>query len=449
MVTVSQQSTDELKRSLAGMLAFEGERVARVVDATRLRSEVIDGLIRAAVFAPADDVRDLARQAIRDAARLLGAAPASIQRLYEAMGRGEVSGFTVPALNLRILPYDAARAVFQAASDLDAGPIIFEIARSEIGYTAMRPAEDAANVEAAARREGDAGPLFIQGDHFQVNAPRYRSEPEAELRALRELTAEAVDAAFLNIDVDSSTLVDLSQPSISEQQRPNFNVAAQMIRFIRSIEPQDKVISVGVEIGEVGGKNSTPEELRAFMDGLRAELDGLTGPSKISVQTGSSHGGVVLPDGSIAEVAIAFDTLEEMSRLAREEYGMAGAVQHGASTLPDELFHRFREVGTAEIHLATAFQNMVYDSPLFPEALRREVHAYLKEKHAGEWKEGQTEAQFIYSNRKRALGPFKRQMWELPEDARSELRRALKERFTFLFRQLGIDGRRALLSTYA
>lgn len=448
-MTVSHQSTDELKRSLADVLAFEDDRVAGILDQARLRSEAIDGLIRAAVFAPTEAVREFARRAIRGAAHLLGIAPASIQRLYEAMGRGEVGGFTVPALNLRILPYDAARAVFQAVRDLDAGPVIFEIARSEIGYTSMRPAEYAANVEAAAIRENYAGPLFIQGDHFQVNASRYRSDPEAELRALRELTAEAVDAGFLNIDVDSSTLVDLSRPSVSEQQRPNFDVAAQMVRFIRSIEPAGDPISVGVEIGEVGGKNSTSEELRAFMDGLREELGNLTGPSKISVQTGSSHGGVVLPDGSIAEVAIAFETLEEMSRVAREEYGMAGAVQHGASTLPDELFHRFREVGTAEIHLATAFQNMVYDSPLFPDALRQEIHAYLKEKHAGEWKEGQTEAQFIYSNRKRALGPFKRQMWDLPEDVRAQLRHALQERFAFLFRQLGIDGRRALLSRYA
>lgn len=448
MIAISYESRQDLQRDLADVLSFEGERVVRVTDPVRMRQETADLLIHAAVFAPAEAVRAFARQVIRDAALLLNIRPASIQRLYEAMGRGEVSGFSVPALNLRVLPYDAARAVFQAIRELNTGPVIFEIARSEIGYTEMRPAEYAANVEAAAIKEGYEGPLFIQGDHFQVSASCYRSEAETELRALRELTAEAVQAGFLNIDVDSSTLVDLSQPTVREQQRPNFEVAAQIIRYIRAIEPAGVTVSVGVEIGEVGGKDSTPEELRAFKEGLRGELGGVTGPSKISVQTGSSHGGVVLPDGSIAQVAIAFDTLEEMSRMAREEYGMAGAVQHGASTLPDEMFHRFREIGTAEIHLATNFQNMIYDSPLFPEELRQEIHAYLKEKHAGEWKAGQTEAQFIYGNRKRALGPFKRRMWELPEDVRTELRRQLRERFAFLFQQLGIDGRRAILDTY-
>jgi hypothetical protein len=185
------------------------------------------------------------------------------------------------------------------------------------------------------------------------------------------------------------------------------------------------------------------------MDGLREVLgSAVKGPSKISVQTGSSHGGVVLPDGSIAKVAIAFETLEEMSRIARQEYGLAGAVQHGASTLPDELFHRFVEVETAEIHLATDFQTMIYDSPLFPDSLRQQIYAYLKEKHADEWKAGQTEAQFIYSTRKRGTGPFKRQMWDLPEEVRVQLRQALEGRFAFLFEKLRVPHTRELLKSY-
>ncbi len=444
------ESSDHLQRGLSGVLELQAGEEARVIDASRLRQEAIDRLVYTAVFSDQEPLRAQAQAAIRQGARLLGIRPASIQGLYDAMGRGEVSGFTVPALNLRIMPYDSARAVFRAMSGLDAGPVIFEIARSEMGYTEMRPVEYAINIEAAAIREGYEGPLFIQGDHFQVNASRYEKNGEGELQALRDLTAEAIEHDFLNIDIDSSTIVDLSRPTVKEQQRPNFQVAAEMTRCIRSLEPEGVTVSVGVEIGEVGGKNSTPEEMRAFMEGLTEELggSGVRGPSKISVQTGSSHGGVVLPDGSVAKVAIAFDTLEEMSRLAREEYGMAGAVQHGASTLPDELFHRFREVGTAEIHLATGFQNLIYDSPLFPDGLRQEMYAYLKEKHRAERKPDQTEAQFIYSNRKRALGPFKRQLSDLPDDVRSALRQELEARFAFLFEQLGIAGTRDVVRRY-
>jgi fructose/tagatose bisphosphate aldolase len=444
------QSIQQLRHDLEGVIEPTDGRIQKVLDASRLRADGIDSLIYTAVFGETDDLRAQARNTVRECALQLGIRPASIHSLYQARGRGEVSGFTVPAMNLRALAYDMARAVFQAAHRLAVGPMIFEIARSEIGYTLMRPAEYAANILAAAIKEGHEGPVFIQGDHFQVNAAKYKDDPASEMKALRDLTQEAVEAHFLNIDVDSSTLVDLDRPNVKEQQRPNFEVAAEMIRFIRGIQPPGVDISVGVEIGEVGKKNSTPEELRAFMEGLHETLSSdFEGPSKISVQTGSSHGGVVLPDGTIAKVAIAFETLEEMSRVARDEYGMAGAVQHGASTLPDEMFHRFAEVGTAEIHLATNFQSMLYDSPLFPESLRQEIYAYLKEKHAGEWKQGETEAQFLYSTRKRGTGPFKRQMWDLPEEIRGALRQQLQERFSFLFEQLRVPDTRNLLDRYA
>ena len=39
-----------------------------------------------------------------------------------------------------------------------------------------------------------------------------------------------------------------------------------MTAFIRSIEPEGVTISVGGEIGEVGGHNSNEEELRAYTD---------------------------------------------------------------------------------------------------------------------------------------------------------------------------------------
>jgi fructose-bisphosphate aldolase, class II len=443
------ESARQLHHDLQGVLETTDGRVRSVVDPSRLRGDGIDSLIYTAVFGGTEELRAEARSVIRDVALQLDIRPSSIQPLYEAMGRRDVSGFTVPANNLRALAYDSARAAFRAAHRLDAGAVIFEIARSEIGYTFMPPAEYTANILAAAIKEGHRGPVFIQGDHFQVNASKYKADPEAEMKALRDLTKEAIEAQFLNIDIDSSTIVDLERPNAKEQQRPNFEVAAEMIRFIRGIQPDGVEVSVGVEIGEVGKKNSSPAELRAFMDGLHETLAGsFKGPSKISVQTGSSHGGVVLPDGTIAKVAIAFETLEEMSRVAREEYGMAGAVQHGASTLPDELFHRFVEVGTAEIHLATNYQSMIYDSPSFPQPLRQEVYAYLKQKHSDEWKEGQTEAQFIYSTRKKGTGPFKRQMWDLPEEIRGTLRNDLEERFAFLFGQLKVPSTRDIVARY-
>ena len=387
----------------------------------------------------------IARYLVRLIALAAGAVPASIHDLYIARGRKMVpSNFTVPAINLRALAFDAARAVFRAAKATDAGAFIFEIARSEIGYSDQRPAEYTTSVLAAAIAEGFQGPVFIQGDHFQVSAKRYAASPETELQAVRDLTKEAISAGFFNIDVDTSTLVDISKPTVAEQQTANTTLSAMYTKYIRELEPSGVTISVGGEIGEVGGHNSTEEELRAYMDGYIAELakqaPGAVGLSKISIQTGTSHGGVVLPDGSIAQVSVDFDTLLKLSRIARDEYGLAGAVQHGASTLPEDAFGKFVESEACEVHLATNFQNMLFER--LPEDLKAEMYAYLDEKHASERKPGMTDEQFYYKTRKNAVGPFKAKTWSMTAAKKAEITQAWEEQFLKLFSLLGQTGTR-------
>jgi len=410
----------------------------------------IDALVRQAVFGTEDE-KAHARWMIWEMGQKAGVRPASIHELYLARGRGEVPPFTTPAMNVRILSYDAARAIFRAAKKLDAGAIICEIARSEIAYTDQRPAEYVAVMTAAALREGFTGPLFIQGDHVQVNAKKYAADPAAELQALKALIEEELHAGFYNIDVDTSTLVDLSKPNLDEQQRTNYERAAELTQFIRDREPDDVTVSVGAEIGEVGGKNSDVHELDAFMEGYNRTLQRLgkyAGISKISVQTGTSHGGVVLPDGSIAKVQLDLDALRALSQAARTKYGLGGAVQHGASTLPPEAFSRFPECEAVEIHLATNFQTIVMDHPALPEDLRREVNEWVKREAKDEWKKGDTEEQFIYKSRKKAIGPFKRRFWDLPADVRAAIGTDLEKTFAFLFEQLRVTGTRAATDRY-
>jgi hypothetical protein len=166
----------------------------------------------------------------------------------------------------------------------------------------------------------------------------------------------------------------------------------------------------------------------------------LAGISKISVQTGTAHGGFVNPDGTVrTDVKIDLTTLEELSRVARQDYGLAGAVQHGASTLPPEAFDAFPRVGACEIHLATDFQNMVYEHAQYPADLKSEMYAWLRQNAAEERKPKDTEEQFIYKARKKAIGPFKNRMWDLGEDVRKAIGQSLEERFTFLMKQLKIN----------
>ena len=413
-----------------------------VRDPGKLRSPATDRLAWRAVFGSAEE-REAARWLLWELGQATGVRPASINALYLARGRGECGGFTVPAINVRAMAYDTARAVFRAARSGGAGAILLEIARSEIAYTDQRPAEYVAVMLAAALREGHTLPLFIQGDHCQVNQKKYQADPAGEVGEVKKLIAEEVGAGFYNIDVDTSTLVDLSHATLAEQQRLNYERAAEITKFIREHEPRGVTVSVGAEIGEVGGHNSTVEELHAFMQGYSATLAALgryEGISKISVQTGTSHGGVVLPDGSIAAVKLDLEALAALSRVARDTYHLAGAVQHGASTLPSNAFGNFPRIETAEIHLATNFQNIIFDHARLPDGLRAQIKAWLAENAQSERKAGDSEEQFYYKARKKAIGPFKRELWSLPDDVRSAIAADLESTFAFLFAQLNVNG---------
>jgi fructose/tagatose bisphosphate aldolase len=433
---------------MKGAIRVEDGKVS-VVDESAIASPQMDELVRTAVFGD-QDARDNARWLIWEIGQAVGVVPSSIHDLYMARGRGETSGYTVPAINVRGMSYDTARSIFRTSRELNAGAFLLEIARSEIAYTDQRPAEYVAVMTAAALREGWRGPLFIQGDHFQVNAKKFAADPVTEVNAVKALAREAIAAGFYNIDIDTSTLVDLSKPNLDEQQRTNYEQAADITTFVRNEEPEGITISLGGEIGEVGTENSTVEELRAFMSGYNRTLEktapGTEGLSKISVQSGTTHGGVVLADGTIADVQIDFGTLERLSDVARKEYGLSGAVQHGASTLPDSAFHNFPKTETAEIHLATNFQTMLYDR--LPSGLRDEIYEWLRENAKDERKPADSDDQFLYKTRKKALGPFKRRFWDLDEPVKRELAAAYDDKFRFLFTQLGIAGTADAVARY-
>jgi fructose/tagatose bisphosphate aldolase len=439
----------DLLAQLRGIVSVSRDGLA-VEDETRLRAEGIRDLAWTAAFATDDDAAAAARWIVWEASQALGARSASIQELYLARARGEVSGFTVPAINVRAQTFDMSRVIFEAAAEADCGAVILELARSEQTYTAQRPMDYATFVLAGAIAAGWRGPVFLQGDHYQFNAKRYAADPEEMTEEIRRACRLAIDAGYRNIDIDSSTLVDLSHATVDEQQRENYRRAAELTALIRSLESDGVTISVGGEIGEVGKSNSTEEELRAYLDGYRRELEriapGAPGVSKVSVQTGTSHGGIPLPDGGVARVKLDFDVLRRLGDVGRAEYGIAGCVQHGASTLPDELFDRFPAVETAEIHLATGFQNTLYDHPAFPADLDARIRAWCFEHCADERTKDQTDDQFIYTTRKKAIGPFKRELWDLA--TKDQILETQRTKISYLLAELNVVGSRSLVDRY-
>ncbi len=441
-------SPSDLLARLAASAHLEGERLV-IDDEAAFRSGGIRDLAWTAAFSTDEATTAAAQWLVWEASQELGARSASIQGLYEARARDEISGFTVPAINLRAQTFDMARTIFEAAEAADVGAVILEIARSEQTYTFQRPTDFATSALAGAIAAGWRQPVFLQGDHYQFNARKYAADPEAMTEEIRRACRIAIDAGYRNIDIDSSTLVDLSKPSVDEEQRENYARAAELTALIRSLETDGVTVSVGGEIGEVGTQNSTVDEIRAYLDGYRRELDrlapGAVGVSKVSVQTGTSHGGVPLPDGSVAAVKLDFDVLRALGEVARA-YGAAGAVQHGASTLPDELFHRFPAVETAEIHLATGFQNALYEHPAFPKALQREIEAWCFGNAADERKADQTDQQFVYTTRKKAIGPFKRQLWDMA--TKDEILAAQRRKISYLFTELGVNDSAGMIERY-
>ncbi|MGZ6339758.1 MAG: class II fructose-bisphosphate aldolase [Candidatus Limnocylindrales bacterium] len=441
-------SVSDLLANLEGVARIDGERLV-VTDEATFRARSAADLAWSATFSEDQATVEAARWIVWEASQELGARSASIEALYRARSRDEYEGLTVPAINLRAQTFDMARVILETALKADVAAVIFELARSEQTYTYQRVFEYATSILAGAIAAGWKGPVFIQGDHYQFNAKRYAADPEVVTEEIRKACRDAIAAGYRNIDIDSSTLVDLSKVSLDEQQHENYSRAAELTALIRSLETDGTTISVGGEIGEVGKKNSTPDELKAYLDGFRRELDArgpnLVGISKVSVQTGTSHGGVPLPGGGMAEVTLDFEVLRELSEVARS-YGLSGAVQHGASTLPDELFHRFPATGCAEIHLATGFQNALYEHPAFPAELHKEIEAWCFANAADERKDGQTDTQFVYTARKKAIGPFKRQLWDLA--TKDAILASQAEKVDFLFRQLGVPGSRALVEKY-
>jgi len=431
---------ETLEASVGTVIA---DRPLAVTDPDRFREKTVRDLMDTIVLGKDRQIRDMCLLAVRKAAQAFGVVPMSIHPLYHARAVEDFIHFTVPAMNLRTLSFTLARAVFRAALKIGAGAFVFEIARSEMKYTAQPPKEYTAAILLAAVREGFQGPVFIQGDHFQVKPKAFQTDRDKEIQALKDLILESMDAGFYNIDIDSSTLVDLSQKTLDGQQKLNYEICAELTRFIRKNQPSGLDVSVGGEIGEVGGHNSTPEELQAFMDGFRRLTPGILGLSKVSIQTGTSHGGVVLPDGSIADVSIDFDTLKNLSRMARTKFGMAGAVQHGASTLPKEAFHHFPVNECVEVHLATQFQNIIYD--LMPEDLKKDIYGWLRSNMQNERGSNQTEEQFLYKTRKKALKPFKKKIYSLPEEWKDRVSGALEKEFSFLFDKLNIQETKELV----
>ena len=117
-------------------------------------------------------------------------------------------------------------------------------------------------------------------------------------------------------------------------------------------------------------------------------------------------------------------------------------MQHGASTLPKEAFNEFSKADAIEVHLATGFQNLIFDHPALPASLKEQVYTWLRENRQEERKEGMTDEQFYYTTRKRGFGSpgIKEAWWNMPAENKAAIMTDLQEEFRVMFERLGIAG---------
>lgn len=355
---------------------------------------------------------------------------------------------TIPAFNLRGNTYQVARRVWRVAQDLEVGAFIFELAPSEAVVSEQTFAEYAALVLAAAAREGYRGPVFLQGDHFDIPA-------SGDLTSTKALCQQAIQAGMYQIDVDGCHLFSADQTSLAAFHQPNAAATAKVIQFIRNLQPSGTEIVIGGEVGVIGGDNTTPDDLRAFLTAVQAALlPDIPGLDKISAQTGTKHGGIVNPDGSVGRMQLDIELANQLSLIARTEFGLAGLVQHGASTLQIDELAQLRANGVIEVHLATGIQNIIFDHPAFPAELSARIKDELIQPASGpegdvpESDEAFSPAQQFYNARWAAWGPFKRELWTLPETAWAEICVELDEWFGQIFQALGVAGQWKNLADY-
>ena len=398
---------------------------------------LIPSLVNASVFNSSEEERIIARKEIHILAKQRGIYPASIHDVYMKFGKGELSGYTIPAFNVRNLTFDFSKMVFRVMKEKKIKHVLFEIARGEVGYTGQTHDEYATSVLAGAIADDWVGPVYIQADHTQFSAQKFIQDPAGQEKILKECIKSAIDAGFYNIDIDASTLVDLKKTNIRDQQKENARMTAALTQFIRTIEPVGVTVSIGGEIGHIGGKNSTQDDFEAFMELFKTHLTTQTGLSKVSVQTGTHHGGTVLPDGTLEDAVVDFSVIETIGKTAREKYGMGGVVQHGASTLPTSMFHEFPKVKTLEIHLATGLQTIIFDN--MPPQLKEEIYMWLKTNCALERTPGMTDEQFYYTTRKRANSAFKEKIWNMKEPYKQKVMQAFEEEIRTIFKELKVE----------
>jgi fructose-bisphosphate aldolase class II len=124
------------------------------------------------------------------------------------------------------------------ASMVTQAPVIYEIAKSELGYTEFDPMSFAEFIVTENDRLGNTSvPFAIHGDHITVKKPEEKGEVAklvgAELEA--GFTTFAIDCSHMENELNLAATLELAQPVVASG------------------------LGLEVELGEIGAKRGTAE----------------------------------------------------------------------------------------------------------------------------------------------------------------------------------------------
>lgn len=422
--------------------------IEKINDADTLQNSTIYTLQFNASVSENEATKKIAIDMINQIAAAMNIATGSNCDFYEKKAAGEHQFFTVPAINTRMVTFHKTRAAVRAAEALQLPHIIFELALSESGYTAQEADEFVALLKAAYISLGLSGhTIYAQADHYQFDPKKYAADAYAEFERIKNKTLLALENGIYNIDIDASKFetVDTNKTD-RENQAENARLTAELFHVIREYEKQNSLpctVSVGGEVGEVGGENTKYPQVSAYLelvDEISKEKGSgdAKGLSKVSINVGSAHGGVLGPDGQpLDTVPLNFQAHHDLYMKGTDprNSGHIISVQHGASTLPKKYFPLFPAMHVGEIHLATGFQNVVWsvletEDPELYNTMKDRVKQDFGDKVANY----DTEAIWFMKERKRVTKFFKKELLLSP--AVPTIEKELEKEFSTIFHSL-------------
>ncbi len=314
----------------------------------------------------------------------------------------------VMAANIRLQP--SIHGIMEAAMEKRAA-VLFEIAKSEVGYTGQTPADLYGAITAKAQELEFDAPYAVHGDHIGV-----KSTADADVQSAADLIKAELAAGFTSFAIDASHIFDVNAATVRDQLAGNIEVTTRLANLI----PNE--LSLEVEVGEIGKKNpetgeqelTSVEEAVTFIEALQE--NGVY-PDLIACHNGSAHGNIYDEDGNIVE-QIGIDEQRTRDIAAAIKPLGVQIAQHGITGTPLHLMHRLIDAGIAKGNVGTNWQNIALET--LPDDLVKRMEEWTMDSDKvammRKKKPNMSDRELLGKNIKHSIQHFKDEIAQLSDD---------------------------------